>query len=329
MKVGVSFIRVRRAALGARGALVFALVAAACGSDEVSDEVTFAALSSSERQAVCDELQAATRGRSEPVDCGDGVTVSVVPVGEITCTDADLTGCEVTVGQWRECLNAVLDDGCAAFRELPPACAALQAPACFRGYQPAIEGCSAPIAPSDVAPLEGIYELVSHTENLESCDAEGPSRLEQDGEQLLVVVAGAVFSTDVAVVHSCSDVEACRAEADWIRNASAMPFSVEVTLDDTPPEQREILSCVEDAERALLGASFSGGPSGEGDCVQSNTTGRLTFSAGETLRIERRDMTWRKPEEDGGCSVVADAELPTDAQCSRLELLEARFVEAL
>src|SRR5690606_27520190 len=114
--------------------------------------------------------------------------------------------------------------------------------------QPTIEGCSAPIAPSDVAPIEGIYELVSHTENLETCDAEGVSRLEEDGERFLVVVAGAVLSTDVAVVHSCSDLEACRAEADWIRNASAMPFSVEVTLDDTPPEQREILSCVEDAE---------------------------------------------------------------------------------
>jgi len=94
------------------------------------------------------------------------------------------------------------------------------------------------------------------------------------------------------------------------------------------PELQHLLLFGSDTPSALVAHEISVGSAFEGTCDVSITETTATRAVDGALRLESRTLAWQKPPVDDGCSYDA-RETPADAECTALEVVEARLVTAL
>jgi hypothetical protein len=302
----------------------------ACSEDRVADERPLSSLSSQELGTVCDELRANWPRAGQTLACQDGSTVSLAEFSSESCSGVSASSCSASVGDVRACNDASLADPCAAFAQRPDACAPLAAAGCGT-----VEALSLPMGdtcrtlqPSDVAPLEGVYELVRHTENTDSCAAEGASRLDSDTEQLFVLVGVDFFGTPMAAIQSCADRAGCLALAERIRQQSQNPMLQALDPAGHEPERHQLIQCRGASSGVLRAGGFSVGNDLEGNCRLTEEAIDVTRSADGVVRLEGRTAAWTKPQAPDGCSYTP-GDRPADAACARLEVQEGRLLSAL
>lgn len=298
---------------------VLGLWAAAC-SGSAEDRTELRALSSSELRGWCEQMASEWPSPDLRTTCDDGSSVTVLRDAAFTCGEGDLSQCGATVGDAQDCVELISSDPCGASRALPASCARLQAAGCASAWSPPLfaESCE-PVDGSDVAALEGIYELTHHTANPTSCEGEGPSRLEDVRESFFVLVTATALGSPFGALQTCTDVEACRARAVELTRAASGAAPGE------PPELELALMCRGDG--ALLSKLTTGGASLDGQCDLSITETRLSSSAG-VLRLESRRREWQKPRTNDECAYYAGEE-PDDAACVAFAAYEARRVAEL
>jgi hypothetical protein len=304
-------------------------LALGCAEERIDDERQLDRLSSRELGELCGELLESWPSAERRFECVDGSSVSFAGPPELGCGQADLSECPVTAGTVRACARAIVDDPCGASFELPLACADLQQTGCVASVAPELAThCSTPMA-VEIEAFEGIYELVSHTDNAVGCEAEGMSLLEDDAERFLVVVATEVFGAPLGALQSCADLSACRATGARIREqASAVGLPL---VDDgtAPPELAHALVCKAETAAALSSQEVTVGPRGDGaTCSLWLTDTSVARAADGSLHLESRTFAWEKPVDADGCSYRA-GEKQASVPCAALSVREARFVSAL
>lgn len=308
--------------IGVAGAWV--LVALGCGG-HVRDETRLTDLSSSEREELCDEIQDHLPAADETFSCDDGYTVSFSDAG--ICGAPAAETCAASAGDVRACVDALVSDPCGAADAWPAACAPLEAAGCGSIVGAVREECQA-LATSDITPVLGVYELVSHTRNDTSCEAEGASVLGNDTQGLFVVVDAQVFGVPVAALQSCEDAGDCERLVATIREASTHPTPSAVAPGMRIPERTDLFMCQAEAPGSLLGGGYSVGSAVEGQCSLTTTALVLSRAADGSLQAEGRSHAWTTPAEQDECS-YGGGRPPEDVPCTTLEVYEGRFLSAL
>ena len=172
-----------------------------------------------------------------------------------------------------------------------------------------------------VTPLTGIYDIASHTENLEGCDAEGDSVLGDASERFMVVrlKKSQLFGLPVTAASaiSCGTVEVCRAIAmgDEDAEAQSMDFWFAFT--------QKVGDALQGEESSAGGAGFQ-----ETTCDAVRTIRQLRGTAAESVTIEverQRAVVTRGTDE------FCDFDSPklTDAPCAEFEVVRGTFREAI
>lgn len=299
----------------------------ACGGGSVGDDRRLATLSNSELGELCDELDEAWPDAEREVQCDDGSSVSFVRSPAAGCGERQLSECPATAGDVRACAAAFVDDPCGASLELPAACAALQQPGCAASATPELATACTPLAAPDVAPLEGIYELVSHDIS-RSCDAEGLSPADFDNDRFLVLVGADFFGAPIGSLESCDDLDDCRAAAARIRELAGDASLQPVDEAAPSPDFSRAIFCKAETAGELLSQAFSVSSPVNGSCELTQYDTTVARGADGELRLETRLFDWDEPAEDDSCGFRAGAK-PATATCSWLEVHEARFVTAL
>jgi len=298
----------------------------ACGGESVGDDRRLATLSNDELGELCEELDEAWPDDEPEVQCGDGSRVSFLPP-VTSCGERELPECPATAGDVRACTVAFVDDPCSASLELPAACTALQQPGCAASATPELATGCPPVAATDVAPLEGIYELVSHDIS-RSCEAEALSPADFEGDGFLVIVGADFFGAPIGSVESCDDLDDCRATVARIRELSGDTGFQPIDEGTPTPDVSVVIFCKADTAGELLSQEATVSSPIDGSCELSQFDTTVTRGADGALRLETRIFSWQKPAEDDSCGYRASAK-PATAPCTWLEVREARFVTAL
>jgi hypothetical protein len=149
------------------------------------------------------------------------------------------------------------------------------------------------ISQASVDTFEGVYLLVSATENPSACDVEGPSVLDTITQQQFVVIGTTVLGTTVLQVISCSDDADCASKATAVRAGSGAGWEWGATLS----EQR--------APEELGGFLATTGFNENGVCTRREYTDFSWSIYRQTLaRLEARVTALAdRPAEDGICWV--------------------------
>ncbi|HTV25854.1 MAG TPA: hypothetical protein VMG12_44460 [Polyangiaceae bacterium] len=303
------------------------LVALGCGG-HVGDETRLTALSSDERDDLCDEIRDRVPSADEAFTCDAGYTVRFGELGASMCGGPLAETCTARVGDVRACIDALVADPCSAAAAWPSACTAFEAAGCSASSIVGLnEQCPA-LAPSDVTPLEGLYELVSHTRNDASCEAEGTSVLGEDTQGLFVLVNAQVLGTPVAALQSCTDRDDCQRLVAAIREASSNPAIAAVEPGTRGPERSDLFTCTAESPASLLGGGYTVGSLREGECALSTTELVLARAADGSVRAEGRTFAWTTPAQQDECS-YGGGRPPANAPCATLEVYAGRFISAL
>jgi hypothetical protein len=93
---------------------LFAL--AACGG--LSDTTTLGELTAEDWTALCEEVSVAD---PQPVTCSDDVEITPSSAAECAEDTEVFAGCTATVGDLRDCMDAINADPCVLLEETPPA----------------------------------------------------------------------------------------------------------------------------------------------------------------------------------------------------------------
>jgi hypothetical protein len=209
-------------------------LAAACIDEVPPDDAIAAELSSSEVLALCDELRDAVQRNDEPIECDSGERYWILPSNE-SCRNADLSACDVTVGQLRRCHELVRGDPCApstnqtTSADLSPIdpetlfaeCRSLEACAPFA---PAIEYGFAPsctaVGLEGIQAFDGVYEVtLARPMEIPQCPPT-PAVLEA-GAPRFVLVSTEASGVPESILQSCVTVADCQALARDIQAAAS------------------------------------------------------------------------------------------------------------
>lgn len=222
--------------------LVFTLaaisLAAACIDEAPPDDAVASELSSGEVLALCDELRDAVQRNDEPIQCPSGERYWVLPSNE-SCRNADLSACDVTVGQLRRCHERARADSCATSNDqalsadLSPIdpgtvfaeCRSLDACAPFApvieyGFTPS---CTA-VGLASLQAFDGVYQMTfARPMEIPQCPPM-PEVLEA-GAPHFVLVSTEASGVPETLLQSCAAVPDCQALARDIQ-ATARPRGV-------------------------------------------------------------------------------------------------------
>jgi hypothetical protein len=312
----------RRSLKPARCHLALPIALAVLGCDSVPDNAALRTLARDELIGLCDDLEDELSTPPSVIECTDGWTGLLVPPNDFTCRYLDLSGCGATAGDLRACHRAAFADPCAAMHAVPAECFPLWTRGCmpFITGSPILAGCPA-ISPAALESLEGIYEIVRHTENLSSCSVEGESVLSRDAQRLLLVIGVTFAGAPVSIVESCADLSECRQRSEEIRNAP--PYT------SRSAELERSLGCDLDTVGAVHGEVQSFQFHDGGSCTGSLIETTATLPSSGSLRLEDRTKQWSTFEEFGDCNFRRGDPPVEAAECSSLEVYEARLLSEI
>lgn len=313
------------------------LLAAALGcAPVVEDGALMSELSRDEFMSLCDELRDATPGPDTAVTCANGWSATVQTPSIEACTHLWYDSCPATAGDMRACADAVRRDPCAAVDSTPAACEPFYRSVCLPWItaSPVQAECPAPEL-RQLALLEGVYELVSHTRRATSCEPGGDSVLELDRQAFVVVVASQETRGRASgTVWSCASLESCREAGRRLRDAAAGPPSLAAPELAAPelaaegePELQLVLGCSEAAGAFAERTLSSSAELDECRLVDTKTVASLATDG--TLHLDTETWDLRREWGPNGCYFGVDARASTLGECTSLEQREGRFVWGL
>ncbi|HTV17204.1 MAG TPA: hypothetical protein VMG12_00995, partial [Polyangiaceae bacterium] len=266
-----------------------------------------------------------------PVSCADGGTATLVTPSNGMCDVPYLDDCAATAGDMRRCAEATRRDPCAAAQLTPPECAPLYASACdpLLTASPVLKECPR-LDAQQLAVLDGVYEIVSHTRSESACEAGDDSVRELDTQPFVVVVSTEGFSGQpIALLESCSELETCREAAARFREIPALPSQGDVRLGYAPAFELGLVFDCPDVDPATYVARERSMPSSSDDCRRFDTKTVLSRGADGALRLDSETRESSRDTDPGACAPVQEYRRTTAAECTSADSREARFVEAL
>lgn len=187
----------------------------------------------------------------------------------------------------------------------------LLAPLCL----PSLVGCGDD--ESAYADYVGIYRVESATRNEDGCQAEGPDAqaalLGED--RFLLATEQAFFFVPLLSVRACGSLEACREEAGESEPISFSSFNMAFGSEDG---------------RSPETATASGGSAVDGVC-DTTLAESVAERSGDRLviRTKIREVSGFAVDSEGFCGIDEARAAAANQPCERLEVITARFVEAL
>ncbi len=168
------------------------------------------------------------------------------------------------------------------------------------------------------ADMEGIYQVRTHTENLDACEPGGDSLTGADVDGLVVAKSLPIFGTPNVGLISCADPADCRDKI--ARHQQQEPYAVDFAF----AVQKVV-------DGALAGTGISTGFNMDGTCKEGSVFTTTASVDGDVLTIVQRriiadDYT---ASGDGSCTTDAAQNAAAGNECSQLEELVADLAEAL
>jgi hypothetical protein len=158
---------------------------------------------------------------------------------------------------------------------------------------------------------EGIYQIASWTENVDSCDSEGASIAEDNSNTFLYVENAEFFGQEFINVATCPDLETCRSEAE----------------DDTINLGGFAFESGSDSDGWTSSGYFL---SGQDTCGGEVFEDRLLVTDdGVTIERRAKIVEGIPLDSDGFCDGDAAEAMAKSLPCARLEVLQGTLQEDL
>ena len=158
---------------------------------------------------------------------------------------------------------------------------------------------------------EGIYEIASWTENVDSCDSEGASIAADEFDEFLYVTNSEFFGQEFVSVATCLDLETCRMDvADDSINLSGFAFE-----DGS-----------DSAGWSGSGYFISGSDTCSGEVFEDRL---LVTDEGVTIERRSKDVEGIPKDSDGFCDGDAAKKMAKSLPCTRLEVIGALLEEVI